>query len=509
MKNQTLEKTLEYITDGYFVLLCTLFLFAVSSEGYSNLVSLKYGLFLCLCGGYILLILIITSEFLGFSGLLALLKENFQNIKTRKPMLLPYHPSPLRFWIFAYLCFTTLSALLSPYDGTFLGHFRLDGVLTIWIYGISSTLVAMYYRPNPLHLWLCGISSTLFCALGWLQLLGKNPMGLYPEPYNYYDANTFYSGAYWSTVGNVNLCAVILTASVGIFSVTLIKKRGKEVWLATIPLFLSVFSAFALKSDSSMLAIGVGLLLLLPLAVDTVETLLRYAFVCGICGFALTLGLAWGTGYFRFLPIHGGLFTVSICLLCLSVALLKRKKFFTHCLGKLPWFFVLAVVLFGLLFLYFVPFSGGTLLEVQEILHGRADDTYGSGRIYIWREVWQLILENPWLGGGADTLGQREIPPFSRYSSGSDTVILAMIDTAHNEWLNIWVNQGIFALISYFGILLTTLRTLWQNRQIFPVLVAGSVVIFYQIQGFFGLSIMITAPYFWLAIAVANANYKS
>lgn len=31
MKQKTLEKTLEYITDGYFALLCTVFLFAVPS----------------------------------------------------------------------------------------------------------------------------------------------------------------------------------------------------------------------------------------------------------------------------------------------------------------------------------------------------------------------------------------------------------------------------------------------------------------------------------------------
>lgn len=394
-------KIQERITEGYVLLLLTLFLFAVPQEGYVNIISMKYGLFLCLCGGYVLISLVIQCEYLGLSGILAGVKKC-----TPKKLWKNY---PLHSLIFAYLCFTTISALCSPYDGTFFGKFRQEGVLSLWIYGLCCGLVALYYRPKELHLWICGLSACLFCIFGWIQLLGGNPLTLFPEPYHYFHSNVFYSGTYWSTIGNVNLCAVVLCSWVAVFGVTLIRCTGKNIYLATIPLFLAVISAFALGSSSSILAIALGLLLLLPLTVENVKMFLRWFLVCGICGIGAGVGVV---PHFSHPTIISMVLMISIFLIITYFTLmyspLQKKLPLTHSFHKELYLLVAGFLILLLAILYFVPFSSGVLFQIHEILHGRGEDGFGTGRLFIWRGVWDLILENPWLGGGADTLGDRK-----------------------------------------------------------------------------------------------------
>ncbi len=484
MKKQTLEKNLEYVTDGYFALLCTLFLFAIPTEGYSNLVSLKYGLFLCICGGYILLSWAIYLETVGLSGTVSSLKGSTLFQKPVFPFLV------------AYLGLTLLSALCSVYDGIFLGGFRYEGVLTISIYVLSSLLVMSYYRSKPWHLALLGVSITGFCFVGMVQLLGYNPLGLFPEPYNFFAAGIAYDGVYWSTIGNVNLCAAILSSGVAIFSVALIKFQEKSVLLSLVPLFCCSFSAFAVKSESTILAIAGGLLLLLPLSVTNLGELWRWL---GVCGIFLTGGLLGYAPWLGLSPLYLLPFVLGV--------------FFLVCppnsrpLGKILVLPVIILPLLALLVLYLVPFSSGTLYELHEILHGRVNDTFGTGRFYLWQQVWQEILETPWLGGGADSLGARDLW-FITYADPEETIELrrVVIDHAHNEFLNIWVNQGIFALIAYLGFLGSCFWALLKHRKHLPTLIAGSVILLYQIQAQFGITMMITAPYFWLAVGILHQN---
>lgn len=103
----------------------------------------------------------------------------------------------------------------------------------------------------------------------------------------------------------------------------------------------------------------------------------------------------------------------------------------------------------GLALVYFVPDLGSTTLnEAHALLHGSVSDKAGSSRIFIWKQVWQCILEKPFFGGGPDTLAFRGLEGFSRYNETIGQTISVGIDTAHSEYLNIWVNQGLFALLA-------------------------------------------------------------
>ena len=77
------------------------------------------------------------------------------------------------------------------------------------------------------------------------------------------------------------------------------------------------------------------------------------------------------------------------------------------------------------------------------------------------------------------------------------------IDAAHNEYLNILANQGVFALLFWLGTLIcSAVRFVCRGGQEMHVLICGSAVLGYCVQAFFGISMCISAPFFVLAWAL-------
>lgn len=159
------------------------------------------------------------------------------------------------------------------------------------------------------------------------------------------------------------------------------------------------------------------------------------------------------------------------------------------------------VLLAAAALIYFHDF-GGTLGQAHELMHGRADDSFGSGRIFIWRNVIPLIGERPLFGGGPDTLSRRMTVYFSRGD------IIRSIDAAHNEYLNILVNQGIFALTAYLSAVMTALVNWYKNKSA-AAAAAGAAVLCYCVQAFFGISMFIVTIFFWIALAYLERENRS
>ncbi|MBR4231689.1 MAG: O-antigen ligase family protein, partial [Oscillospiraceae bacterium] len=121
--------------------------------------------------------------------------------------------------------------------------------------------------------------------------------------------------------------------------------------------------------------------------------------------------------------------------------------------------------------------------------------------IYIWRNCLKLFPERPLFGGGPDTLGAREIPPFIRWDPDQG-MLKRGIDAAHNEYLNILVNQGLLALLAYLSALAACAVVWYRTAEDPAAAVAGGAVLFYCIQAFFGISMCLSAPYMWLALGI-------
>ena len=347
----------------------------------------------CGCGGYRSIVDAKYPLFLLLCGLYAAA----MTLLTLRTL-----PSPTALWrgaswtqrlIAVYLLFTWLSAFFSPYfPETLVGVSRHEGALTITLYCLCFLFVSVYGRAERGMLCALGGTVLIFCTICVLQLFGYNPLLLYPAGATYFDGNVAYPGTYLGTIGNVDLVAAFLCLSIPLFWVTLFRSRDKRRWWLLLPLSAAVYVLLDMWVLAGIVGVFGGTLLALPMLCSDVRWRKRALLVLGI-GFVGALFMLW------------------------------RFDF------------------------------GGALHELHELLHGNFDGSFGSGRIHIWRSVLREIPSHLWLGTGPDTMLRASLPPFERFDAARGVTIVAQIDVAHNEFLNILFHQGIFALLAYLGAL--------------------------------------------------------
>ena len=484
----------EAVCAAFVTLVGTAYLLAVPPYGYAGITKWKYGIFLPLF--LVFAVLMIEQRLVGGQE------------RLERRQVLDVFPLSLA----AYFLFTCISGLVSRYPGTLLGWERREGILTIGLYTAAAVALAWRLEAKKWMLYAFGGAVTLFCLFGSVQLAGANPFLLYPEGMDFYDGGTLYMGQYWSTVGNVNLCAAVLSLAAGAFAAAAVRAGERRDWLCLIPMGLSVFFILELDSEAGMAALLGGFLLMLPFVVTDGEALGNLFFTYGTVLFALAAstamlfddgGAAFAPGKGTLLLCAGGAALLAGGALWRRTPLLRRIR--PAALRRFWSAFIIAVSAAGVLALYFYDgFGGGFLQQAHELLHGRWDDTFGSNRLFIWRQCWALAGETPWFGGGPDTLGLRGLEGFSRYNEATGSVVAASIDVAHNEYLNILVNQGAFALAAYLTAIGASLVRWWRSPGSRARAIAGAAALFYLIQAFFGISMFLTAPYLWIALAVLN-----
>ena len=366
-------------------------------------------------------------------------------------------PTPCRVWralplshklLLGYLFATVLSAILSKYRTTAIwGSGRCEGLVAIALYCMSFILVSVYTEPKRWMLWLFAAAVSINCVICLIQFAGYNPFHLYPEGMNYYDANKQYAGEFLGTIGNVDILSAVLSLSIPAFWSAFLRLTGdRRRFLLLIPLVLCLVVLLKAFVSGGILGVGGALVISVPVMLDG-KVARKRATVVVACG---------------------------IVLLAVSVYLFGGSM-------------------------------GGFLYEASELMHGHWNDDFGSGRLYIWRNVLQLVPEHPLFGGGPDTLGLRTDAAFERYDETLDLLIHSSIDTAHNEYLNILVNQGAIALAFYLAALAASaVRWVRHSTENPVVAISGCAILGYCIQAFFGISSPISTPFFWMALAFLN-----
>lgn len=359
--------------------------------------------------------------------------------------------TPFQKLITVFLLFTVISSLLSQYGAeTWKGISRYEGTSTILIYGLGCVFLSYFGKPKKWMLWLLGGSTLLFCIVCILQLIGLNPFGLYPGELNFYDAGKEYTGAYIGTIGNTDLAAAFLCLAVSALWVAVLRLKDRKKYLLLLPLAAALFVLAKMSVLAGIVGVTGAIVLSLPLVLPVSEKK------------AKTLAL------------------IILVLIILSFALL-----------------------------YFADINISMLHEAHEILHGRVDESFGSGRIYIWKNVLQRVPDNIFFGAGPDTMIRSGIEGFSRYDAEKGIQIVSEIDTAHNEYLNILYSQGIFALVAYLAALIT-LAAAWikEGRDTIATSILATAVLSYCIQAFFGISMFITAPFYWMSLGLLDSSLK-
>lgn len=380
---------------------------------------------------------------LGLEGLLR------GTVKARSPLsMLKSSTWPQRL-VLLYLLLSWVSALASPYfPQTVLGVSRWEGALTITLYGLCFLLVSVWGRARARLLAALGGSVTLLCLLCVPQFLGLNPLGLYPAGLSWFDAGVKYTGEYLGTIGNTDLLAAFLCLVIPVFWVALLRLRDRRRFLLLIPLVLALLVLLRMRVLAGFVGVFLGGLIALPAVLPASKRTRR--------------------------------------LLALGLALL---------------------LLLGLAALFFLDPGAGLLHELHELLRGHWDPAFGSGRLHIWGEVLRRVPERLLLGAGPDTMLLAELEPFTRLDEATGRTLVARIDVAHNEYLNVLYHQGLPALLAYLALLaLLARRRLREARERPLAAMLGSAALCYALQAFFGFSTCIVAPLFWLALALPECN---
>ena len=480
----------------YLCFLFTIHLFGVPATGYTDIAPWKYRSFIAAAALFCFVLVCVLIDY----------RLDGNRMGAWRPVRKQELP------LIGYLLFTALSALVSQYPGVFWGNTRQEGAFTISLYVLTAVLFSRYFRPAKWIPWLVGSAVSLFCLFGLIQFAGGNPLTLFPQGYQYHHADIYFLGKYWSTVGNAGLCVALLVMAVGLFFVGFIRGNKSRMW-ASIPLFLAIFCIVELEGEAGILALLVGIPLLLPVCIRSCGELSRAA-----AGVALMLAAVGCAQLLVFaaagvtLSLRSSILSYAGVLLCIGVSCVLRRlhrEIPAAVLQKNIAVAVASLFLAGVLVLaLYDGVPAGFLQEAQQLLRGNWNDDFGSGRLYIWRRVLELVPQAPLFGGGPDTLGLRGIAWKPTLHPVLGVEVTTEIDAAHNELLHILVNQGALALLAYLAVLVRALLCWWKNRQELYRLMCGAAVLFYLLQSLFGISSPVSAPFFWMALGCLMSDSK-
>lgn len=352
--------------------------------------------------------------------------------------------TPLAAWlILLYLLFTLVSALFSEYDTVWLGGGRSEGVLTISLYCVSFYLTSRFYRPERWQIYVAATAVTVFCVICVFQKNNVNILDLYPLRDGMTCAQ--FNKSFIGTIGNIDFAAAFLCIAVPIFWCAILRLKDKLRFLLFLPLLLCLYVLAQINVAAGYVGIIIGTLLSLP------------------------------------------------------VVLPCAKKWRIVVFAAVAALLVAAVIV-----IYFCKFPQKELSQLHNVLHGKIKDSYASGRVYIWRTTLRAVPDHLWFGTGPDTLSKADFA--KREICGADGAVqmIRLYDAAHSEYLTILYHQGIFALLAYLGALGVTLtRWVRQASKNAVAAIAGTAVLCYSLQAFFGISQLITSPFFWCVFGIA------
>lgn len=145
--------------------------------------------------------------------------------------------------------------------------------------------------------------------------------------------------------------------------------------------------------------------------------------------------------------------------------------------------------------------------EAVELYKGNNNNNdYGTHRITIWKKTMKVVPKYIIHGVGIDNF---------IYAQDEGPIVIRKYtyDKAHNEYLQILICEGIFALICYLllytTIVLKSIKSTYKNDNIYLLL----PVIGYLIQAFFNISVIEVAPVFFILLGLCidrdkNINIK-
>lgn len=457
------------------------FVLWVPATGYSSIVGPKHNLFLWACGVFFPVLLVLAF---------------FSRPRWGKGKLLPLIFAGVTLGLFF------VSALLSEHqEVAWVGSRRHEGFVTLGLYLLIFAASALWGRLGKAHVRALCLTAALMLALAAAQFAGLNPLHLYPKDYIFHDRGLRYSGEYLATIGNSDLLSAFLTMAVLFLLGTYAAgKAGLPALLGAACAWMTLMLSEVTAGPAAVLgclAVCLPVCLWQGLGIRRMGDI-GAVLLAGAAGKAM-LGYAYDgkklAFFFSFGPLPALLLLGTLGALVLAVFLHRADERPRKRLAAAVGILYGAAALGVLGFLWFYSGGNEALRGLHLLVHGNPPDTLGSSRIRIWREALQLGRQHPLFGVGPDCYRFYSQIVFT--ASGPNGVRTTSVDAAHCEYLNLWVNTGLPAMLAYLGMVLSAILPALKkpNPRTLPLLLPS---LGYAIHALFGISQSVVSPVYYL-----------
>lgn len=384
------------------------------------------------------------------------------------------------------------------------GAKRYEGLITQGCYGLIFLCLSLTrVRLRPL-LDAAAYALLAYGAMVFLQYHDVNVLELFPAGTSIH-TNYEFQGP----IGNIDMVvgylSIVMTALLGGF---VWLERPRWLWLAAGLSGLLLTLLTEVQCGLIMLTAMLFAMLLLALHHPDCRwrTALVFAGALAMGSVWLTTGMPWLHGveelcfrydWWRLLPLAAGL------LLAGGALWLRRRPG-----PALDWCRIAAIavgmLVLALVALYLLPIPAGNgLWELQEILHGRPEDAYGSERIGVWRLTLEMNRGNRLWGTGPDTF----LYAMDDHLWRTGQSLVQHFDNPHNLVLGVLSNSGLPAAVMFLtlvvGALISGLCRSEKDKSVLPLLLA---VLCYLVQGLFTFSICLVTPIFFAALGMLTGQ---
>lgn len=444
----------------------------------------------------------------GICGLLAYKKQNFLK-SIRNDMSL------LDWFVLTYGVVALVSCGLSEYTQIAVWGY------TDWHMGMVTQvmLVGVYFAVSRLYdgaedMWeTAGIAATLVFALGVLNRFQIDPLGIY-EGMKANDWNRFHL---LSTIGNNNWYCGYLSVTAGILVYLFYIKKGYYRALAGCGVFLMYITLLTQGSESGyVLMAGVfGVLCYVSIIrretfIRFWETVLLFPTACLVLKIIHIINpkmmIMDDEGTEGIWALWNGWILVFLVVLIIfgwfKVRQYKRIEEKNELVGHIRRAMIGAVCVGVIIVLAFVV--SGINLDWGT---GRGTLWYVSIRCFIEGDIKQKMI-----GAGPDCFA-----PYVYMSYNLNDMIQVVNQwkdviyaSAHNEWLNMLVTQGLLGMIAYLGIFITAVFRYLKRVEHQPILLLGLLALGgYVANATFSCQHVMTTPFIFVMIGMTEAVVRA
>lgn len=409
-------------------------------------------------------------------------------------------------------------------DGRKLGTIAF--VLCIAVYAI----LGKFLKPNMWMAWIYLVSNGVVSLVLILQFFGLNVFHMWDNM----AASSL--GVFVSTIGNIDACATYycMVLPVGMVLFFLSDELFSKV-VYGIFLVMGFFGAYATTTEGWLLGVGAAFFVILWFSLKDHDSIRRFLELClvfwGSC-LVLKLSLVASVGNmtsimlnkFRILALQNFMVswrvllvegTLLILLWCLvKWAGKKELEVPYRTIRKIFFLFLAAMAGIAVVSALIVNLSGEKQWEgaFQWMNMLKLQDDFGSNRGTIWKQTWaawkKLPLGRKFFGYGVNCFHQF----LYQYQGAELATYGGRIIDPHNEVLQFMSLTGIFGMVSYFGLLISTAVSAGRMVKEYPVMMMGAAMVWsYMAQSMVNNPTAFLTPVLFLYLGILKGierNYK-